>query len=166
MKAGTISKAHGIKGEIFIKAFNEHPDWPKLQTIFIGEELGLSSFKVESYRPHKAGWIFKIETINSRNESEALVGKFIFFQKDQFTSKEGELFYLSEIEGFSVINKEKEILGLIAGFSLNKNQDLICIQNKEKKIFVPFVSEYITDIQFDKKQLELDLPAYFLEELK
>ena len=166
LKIGYISKPHGIKGEVFVKTFNENPHWPELNTLFVQSETKLSPFLIEFYRPHKSGWIFKLQNVNSRDESEKLVSHSVLLAKDQFISREKEKVYLFEIKNFSVKTKKEEYLGQVTDFSLNKNQDLICVEASQKKILIPFVPDYIVKINYDQKLLILDLPSDFLKEFR
>lgn len=164
---GLISKAHGIKGEVFVKTSNTDVDWPELKVLFLERDSGLFSFTIESYKPHKSGWIFKLKEVNDRNKSEELVGCSVFLSQAEFKHKEDGVFYLSEIKDFSVITEEGRDLGSIKGFSLNKSQDLILVQKDETSIIpIPFVQEYILDISFENKKIILKLPENFLKEFK
>ena len=159
LKAGTVTKAHGIRGEIFVRPFHPHPDWPsKLKEIFIGEPPKI--FEVESHRPHKQGWIFKLKGCDTRNESEVLRKQPFFLSKTIFKSQEGEFIYLAELTGFSVEIKGQTV-GHIQGFSSNGVQDYLEISTEKSPLSVPFISDYIEDVNFTKRHIKLLLPSEF-----
>ena len=156
IKTGIVTRPHGIKGEIFVKSLNESPEWPAIQEIFI-EKV---NYSVESYRPHKGGWIFKLKGVESRNESEALKGKEVFLSKELLISSPGENIYLSEILDFSV-ECEKKSLGFVRKFSSSLGQDYIHVFKDEKDLPIPFVSAYVEEVDFVNKTLKLQLPPHF-----
>ena len=55
LKIAYVSKAHGLKGEIFIRPLSEEPHWPHpIKKIFIGDSV----FSVQNYSHHKSGVLF------------------------------------------------------------------------------------------------------------
>lgn len=159
MKAGTVTRAHGIRGEVFIRPLHPHPDWPsKLKEVFIGEPP--KAFEVESHRPHKQGWIFKLKGCDTRNAGEALQKQPFLLAKTLFKSFKGESIYLAELSGFSVEVKGRTV-GCIQGFSSNGTQDYLEISTSKTPLSIPFISDYIEDVNFSKRRIKLHLPLNF-----
>jgi len=160
VKVGNVLKAHGIKGEIFILPLHNHPTWPTLKEIKIGDAF----FSIEKYSKHKKGLIFKLEACQNRLSAEALKGKSVFLNKELFTSQKGQDVYLLELLSFcvKVLNSKEE--GVVHSFQSSSHQDFLFIEMQNKKtIQVPFVRDYIQDICFLEKKLTLNLPDNFLE---
>ena len=156
---GVVTKAHGIRGEVFIRPLHPHPDWPTpFQEVFVGEPP--YPFQVESHRPHKQGWIFKLKNCDTRNESEALKKQALFLPEELFRSRKGEDIYLAELKGFSVETKDR-ILGQIQGFSSNGTQDYMEIATKKSPLSIPFIPDYIEAVNFQKRRIKLLLPSDF-----
>ena len=162
LKIGVISKTHGIKGHVFIRPFNKISSWPKdLDEILIGENF--LSFKVESYTSHKDGFIFKLKNLDHINQSEELKGKIVCLSKDNFLSKKGEFFYLSELLGFHLEVSNKGLIGAITSFQSTKFQDYLLVDTPHSKepLQIPFVQDYIQDINFLQKKILMNLPEDF-----
>ncbi len=165
LKVGVVSKTHGIKGDIFIRPFNQVSCWPKtLNAILIGENL--LSFEVESYRVHKDGFIFKLKDLNHIDQSENLKGKTVYLLKNHFLSQKGDLIYLSELLGFQLEVLNKGLVGTVNSFQSTKFQDYLLVNTSDSKkpLTIPFVQNYIQDIDFSQKKILLKLPENFLEE--
>lgn len=159
LKVGTVARVHGIKGEIFIRPFNEEFQWPKdLKQIFLNGR----PFSVKSFMAHKNGLRFLLHGINSRDEAKTLIGSTAAILKSLFTKKEGE-FYLFELLDFAVHVRGKNKIGHIKQFSNNGGQDILLVQKSsdQQEIPIPFVESYIEAIHFEEKALFLNLPEDF-----
>ena len=160
LKVGVVSRAHGLRGEIFIRPLGGNPDWPSLLgKIFIGSR----SFAVEGFRPHKGGFIFQLKGVGDRNQGEALAGLECFLPKSLFQSASGERIYLSELLGFAVEAADQGSLGLVESFCSSKHQDFLAVRRKPEAepLLIPFVLEYIEGIDFSRRRLKLKLPSGF-----
>ena len=137
------------------------PDWPSLlPEVFIGEPP--RRFKVESHRPHKQGWIFKLKGRRTRDDGCALTKQPFFLSKTLFKSGSGEFAYLTELKGFSVEIKDRSFMGRVEGFSSNGTEDYLEIKAEAgQPLLVPFVSDYIAGVDFSKRLIRLVLPSAF-----
>ena len=156
-----MSKAHGLKGEIFIRPFNSQAKWPALVTKIV---IGSKTFLVDSYSLHKQGMIFKLKSINTKAQALALKGELVFLPKKLFKSPKGEEIYLAELLGFFVYVLNKKI-GIVDSFKSSGFQDYLRVKKHgQKKITpIPFVSSYIDKIDFFNKKIFLKLPDHFLD---
>ena len=161
LKVGYVSKAHGAKGEIFVRLLNNSLDWPQpLKGIFIGD----SSFLVQKISRHKGGIILKLESCRSRPSALALKNQPVFLPKRIFRGKKGEKFYLAELLSFQVEALGKGYVGRIKAFRSNKGADFLCVRAPDgPEILIPLAAPYVKEINFAKKKLLLDLPENFLD---
>ena len=162
LKVAYVSKAHGLKGEIFIRPLHKDSHWPHpIKKIFIGDSV----FSVQNYSQHKGGMILKLDDCHSRSSALALKGQAVFLSKGLFKSKRGENFYLAELTSFQVEILGRGELGAIQSFQSDKFQDFLLVQREGQKaaLPIPFVASYIKEISFDKRKLVLDLPVNFLK---
>ena len=167
LKVASISKAHGIKGELFLRPFHSKASWPQnLKNIFIGESL--SEFAIKQYKQVKGGWIFSLKTINNRIEAEQFRSKTVFLPKKKFKTKKGESIYLAELKGFLVETLDKKQIGIVHSFQSPASQDVLIVQEKTKKskILIPFVKAYILKLDFKRKKIVISLPKGYLKFFK
>lgn len=164
---GKIKDAHSLKGEVYVIIFSKDASWsPKLREIFIKKnetDKIEKAIEVVNVKKHKDGVILKLAGINNRNESEALKSYLIYIHEEILTSKPGEDIYLNEIEGFEVFNFE-EFVGEIVSFRNYGAHDNLIVENKEqnKTYEIPFVEEFLVDIDFDGEQIFMELPEGLL----
>lgn len=170
---GKIKDAHGLRGEVYLLVFAWLRGIPPEPLTEIPETLQLVSpsgeekqFKVLAKALHKDGARLKLAGVLDRNASEALKGYSWVRNLGELKSQPGEALYLVEVLGFQVfLQKESEgPLGLITGFSNNGVQDLLVVESKDgKKTEVPFVEAFVQNIDYEKKQIVLNLPENYLE---
>jgi len=169
LKVAYVSRTHGLKGDVFLFPFNPQAKWPsQIESIKINEKL----FQVESYSPHKKGFIVKLKGYDSKSASENLKFQTVFLEKDLFKSKQKDCFYLAEILGFTVEIEGEKGEGSVLYFESDKKaQDFFVIEflnslNSKNIYSIPFVYEYIKKIDFENKHIILQLPDQFLEIFK
>ncbi|MCB0362297.1 MAG: 16S rRNA processing protein RimM [Bdellovibrionales bacterium] len=180
---GKVKSAHGIRGELYILVFAGEVDWlSKLKVLELYQykiprevqdtapsNRGWLRFDLVSARVHKGGFIAKSSQIKDRNAAEELKGSYFYIPADFLITNPGEKIYLSEIEGFSVVELNKGYLGKIEGFSSNGVQDLLVLKDamgrKEGEILIPLVSEFVVEILFERRELIMKLPEGLVEDL-
>jgi 16S rRNA processing protein RimM len=159
---GKVKDAHGLRGDVFVIFFSKDYSWIDLLEEFHVED---TPYEVLKAAPHKDGLKVQLKGVTDRNQSEALVGKQIYLPADFFFSKaeEGGMF-LAEIKNFKVIDKTLGEIGTITAFSSNVAQDLLVVTSANNKIVeIPFVDDFIVEIDRDHKVLQMDLPEGLLE---
>lgn len=159
LKVGTITRPHGVKGDVFVKPFNTHFDWPSsLKELFIESQ----NFNIESYTPHKNGCIFKLKDVITRDQSESLKGLAVFLNQEDFL-KENQT-YLFEYLNFTCKVKGQGTVGIIKAFKSTPYQDYLVISGQSDQThLIPFVKAYLQDIDSKQKTLTLNLPKNFFE---
>ena len=165
VKVGKIIDAHGIKGEIAIFVFSGDVSWlPSLRSLFINKKNQLEEHVVIKKRAHKKGFICLLEKFDNRNLAEEYKGREVWISSEFFVSEEGQSLFLNEILGFEVVEEKAGSLGVINAFSSNGIQDLLVIEKLgNKPIEIPFVKEFVTEMDFKNKKIRMNLPEGLLE---
>jgi 16S rRNA processing protein RimM len=162
-KVGKIKDAHGLRGDLHVLVFSKDASWAEdLKIAALGvteDEKALKTYSIEKWKPFKEGLLLKFENVPDRTAAEKLKGQLFFIPEELLTSEEGETIYLSEIEGFEVIDHQGVKLGKIVGFSNNQAQDLLVVEKVSGgQAEIPFVEDFIVDINFENRQVQMDLP--------
>ncbi|OQW48616.1 MAG: hypothetical protein A4S09_04255 [Proteobacteria bacterium SG_bin7] len=159
--AGYVAGAHGIRGEIIlvsqINDLNLLDDCIN-EGICLGKDEKVLSLAVDSIRPHKGSFLILSRDITDRNKAESLKGYSWLISKEKMVSNERENIFLHEIEGFTVVDNSKGVLGKIVSFSSNGAQDLIEIMFLGRKVFIPLVKAFLDKIDFKEKIVHMKLP--------
>lgn len=164
---GFIKSAHGIRGELFLGLFAGSADWDseKLSLCLPGTSE-LRDFLLTQLKPHKEGAIIRLQGIDDRNAAELLRKSQVYIPEDVLQAEPGDQIFLAEIQDFRLLDKDGAELGVIAGFSSNGPQDLLRVRvsGTDREALVPFVDDFIVDIDFDKEQVRMDLPPGLIHE--
>lgn len=162
---GKVMDAHGIRGDIYCLIFSGDVSWcAELETLELRHNGKNHSFEIQKLKPFKKGFIAALKGFTDRNRAEEFKGAELWVDEDLFVSEDGESLYLSEVLDFELIDKSLGTVGVIEEFSSNGIQDLLIVTSKSGDSFeIPFVKEYVLDIDFDAKTMKMNLPEGLLE---
>lgn len=166
---GKVKEAHGLKGELYILVFSGEAAWLNQLKKFYLKAPGATTaphqeYEVKRAKPFKQGFIVKPQSIDDRNQSEALKGHEFYIDDDLLISNPGESIYLQEVLNFEIRDVAGNKLGTISGFSSNGVQDLLVVSKLNgEKAEVPFVKAFVKDIDFSARFLVVDLPEGLLD---
>lgn len=170
IEIGTLGSAVGISGEARLNLYSGSD-----RNIFTGQKIILSDkidsedmieLEINSVRIQKGFPIVRFNEISDRTEVSKLTGKGLFLQKKDMKKLEEDEFYVMDLIGMTAydIRREKEI-GKIKDVLTNTAQPIYVIEsNKSKDILVPGVPQFIKDIDLEKRVIEFELIAGFIED--
>ena len=168
IRIGFVRFAHALKGEVevhldipeFLENFpKELCLVPRNSNFYLNSDKDLKTYLVKSTRPFKKGALVQLEGVENRDLAEKLVAQTIYFDTAKHTPDSSYLFWLL---GFDVLRSRKkdfQNLGTLSHFQSHTHQDWMIVG--EKKIEIPFVGDYIEKIDYEKKQIILNLPNQF-----
>lgn len=162
---GKVKDAHSLKGELYVIIFSKDTTW--LDDV---EEFALIKaegdepqyFEVDKLKKHRDGLIVKTPQITDRTQAESWKNALFLLPKSLFISDAGETIFLSEIQDFTVYD-QGVLVGAIHAFSSNGAQDLLQITSEEHgEVEIPFVADFILEINFEDKKILMALPEGLL----
>lgn len=158
---GNIAGYHGVKGEIKI-----FPLLDDLGLFYDFEELTIEdkAFKVNSIRNHKQFILVTLEGINSLTEAEAIKGYVKADLNEDLA--EGEI-YIDDLISMPVIDQNDNKVGVVSNY-YSTGQNLVGIEAIEelackREILLPYVDEFILEVNKEKGFLKVKLEADMLE---
>ncbi|MFQ3213830.1 MAG: 16S rRNA processing protein RimM [Marivirga sp.] len=161
---GVVSKPHGLKGELYISLDTDFPeDYAELESVFLLENGKLVPFFIEYIQVKHTQALLKFEDVNSKDEAVLLKGRSVHLPLSQLPELSEEQFYFHEIIGYSVKDKERGELGVVAQVYEAGHQDLIGMDYKGKEILIPINDDIIEKVDREEKQLLVNLPEGLLE---
>ena len=156
---GQIGKANGIQGHVRVKPFTSEPealsDYGKLE-----DESGNTAFKVASLRVIKDGMlVVKFKGTNDRNAAEALNGTKLYIDRDKLPEIDDEDdFYVEDLLGLKVVTSKGDAFGTVQNIENFGAGDLVEIRPiKGPTVFVPFTKDAVPHLDFNAKQITIDL---------
>lgn len=160
IKIGQIVKAVGLKGEVKIYSFAENLQrFENLKEIFVENEL----FLIEKSRVQKTTVVLKLEDINSSEIAEGYRNKFVYIPEEALEKLPEDSYYIKDLLGLEVYEKNGEKLGLVSDIIKGPGQDLYEIKGNDKTFLLPGVKEFVLDIDLAKKRITVDPPKGLLD---
>ena len=151
---GKIANTHGIKGELRILSNFKYKKrvFKKGFKVYIGKEK--IEEEIVTYRPHKQFDMITLKGYNNINDVLKYKLLNIFINKDDLILNDNE--YLDEdLVNLSVICDNKYI-GKIQKIEKYPHQDIFVIINNDKRYLVPYVNEFIKEINLEEKTMVIN----------
>ena len=160
-KIGTITRTHGVKGEVSLSFTDDVWDRADADYLILDIDNILVPFFIEEYR-FKAdnNAIIKFEGIDTQDRAREFTGSDVYFPRKLNDEEENGLSWAA-IVGFDIIDAStSKIVGRIA--SVDDSTINILFELEDGKL-IPASEELITDIDKHKKTITIDLPKGILE---
>lgn len=158
---GTIVNTHGLKGELKIVSDFNYKDYvfTKGFTLYVGKNR--KPFKIISYRHHKIYDMVVLEGIDNIDLALSYKGDDVYINRCDLQI-DG---YINEdIIGFDVVVNDKKI-GKVTSIINNGAHDIIVFNDSyDCKQMIPFVNEYVKDVNLTKKVVNIEVVEGLLNE--
>ena len=169
IEIGKILKTHGVKGEMTL-LFNKE-GYADVETefyFFLLDGLYVPFF-VEVFRfSSNDSAIVKIDEIGTVEEAATYNDTLIFLPKELLKNIEKEPQEQSEWEQFidySVLDEHNKLIGIIQSVdSSTMNVLFVVIDDKNQEILIPATTDFIIEVDSNKKELHLSLPEGLLDD--
>src|SRR2546423_15421392 len=105
-----IGAAHGVRGEVRLKAFTEHP----LSVTRYGaleSEDGKRRFEIEAVRPAKDMLVARFKGVTDRDAAERLTNLCLYVAREKLPRPADDEFYHADLIGLAVFNKNDRPFG-------------------------------------------------------
>ncbi|MBY0553378.1 ribosome maturation factor RimM [bacterium] len=156
---GKVMDAHGIRGDIYCLVFSGDANWlDEISTLTLKHRNKEEEFEISRAKIFKKGFIAKLKGFDDRNRAEAYKGAELWIPAELFISKDGESIYLSELLNFTIEDQILGVIGSVEAFSSNGAQDLLIIKNTKKEFEIPFVKDFVLNVDFENQKIKTHLP--------
>lgn len=145
---GKIVNTHGIKGEVRLLSNFKYKSkvFHKGMVIYIGGDKVKEV--IASYRPHKQFDMITMEGYNNINQILKYKGLKVYIDKEDLILNDGE--YLDEDLIGLEVKIGNRVVGVVKNIEKYSKQSLILVKNEEKEFLIPYVSDIIEEISFEK----------------
>ena len=154
---GTVIGARGIKGEVRVKYFTDYPEYYlKSKILFLENTRNLTPKKVIKFRSEKKGWAIIFEGVSTRNAAEEIKGLRILIPDNQLKPLEKNEFFVHQLIGCRVEDKNGYFLGNIINFLETPANNVFEVKKGKKQFLVPDVPHVVLDLDLKKRQMIID----------
>ncbi len=158
-KIGNVKNSHGLKGQLELKlTSNINLEEFINKNLFILINGIYKPFVIKSFFFKKNNYVISLEDLNDINKVKKIMNSSIYLSNEDImnSSFKKEEFLI----GYDVIDyNTKKIIGRIIDIDNKKINKLITFYdfNKERDILVPFVSNFVKNINYNSKKIVLNI---------
>ncbi|OPF72730.1 ribosome maturation factor RimM [Streptomyces antioxidans] len=162
-----IGRAHGIKGEVTVEV---RTDEPELRlgpgAVLATEPASAGPLTIESGRVHSGRLLLRFEGVRDRNAAEALRNTLLIAEVDpEELPEDPEEFYDHQLMDLDVVTVDGTEIGRIFEISHLPYQDLLVVKRPDGgEVMIPFVSEFVPEIDLEAQRAVIDPPPGLLDE--
>lgn len=152
---GTIVNHHGIKGEVKVIAHTDYPEerFKKGKTLYILKEEEYEKIVIDSVRFHKNFVLLKFNNINDINDCLEYKGLDIYSERF-----EDDLVYITDLIDFKAYDEKNNLIGFVSNYLEVPQGYILELETEEgRKVLVPYVDEFIKDIDFENQEMVIHL---------
>lgn len=169
LPVGRVKGGQGLKGNLFVSVFEKKPSWTDRWTsLNLVKDEQAFEFPISNWTFHKDGIVVTTALIQNRNQSDFYKGSIVYIPRNFLKSTSGEHIYLNEVINFLVKDIKLGAIGYVHGFSSNGPQDLLIVKEDESEISfeIPFIKEFLCNIDYESKIILMDLPEGLMQSQK
>ncbi|MFJ8193562.1 ribosome maturation factor RimM [Streptomyces sp. NPDC096094] len=160
-----IGRAHGIKGEVTVEV---RTDEPELRlgpgAVLATDPASAGPLTIETGRVHSGRLLLRFAGVHDRTGAEALRNTLLIADVDPEERPEDE-YYDHQLIDLDVVTKDGGEVGRITEISHLPTQDLFVVERPDgSEVYVPFVSEIVTEIDLDEQRAVIDPPPGLIDD--
>lgn len=153
LRVGRIAKAVGLSGEVKVFSTTSFKSirYKKGNKLFLLIDGDYQVVTVKSYKNKDANFdTIGFEEYTTVEQSDALKNIDIYCLKDTKNLAKDQYFF-SDLEGCKVIGENNEDVGIVTSVEEFPAQITLKVTNKDKVVFVPFIKQFILDVDIKNK---------------
>lgn len=155
---GTVSKPHGIRGEVKIYSLSGQPqnfrDYTRL--VLIDAAGKRADHAVTAFRAQGKFAVVGLAGVADRSRAEELDGCQVWVAASALAPLAEDEFYWHDVMGAEVVDREGKVLGTLTGLMAAGGADLMVVRQGDDEIFIPSRPEFIVEI--GAARIIVDLP--------
>ena len=151
LQAGKIVNTHALRGDVRIYPYCDSAEFLcDVPTLYIDN----TPYKVTASRVHKGQALLHLKGIDSIDAAEAIVGKFVYFDKNDVELDDGQ-FFIEDIIGSKVIDIDtNEVYGEVTAVFPTGANDVFEVKG-ERVLLVPKIDDVVLEIDTDEKIIKI-----------
>lgn len=153
-----IGAAHGVRGEVRLRAFTAAPD--ALARYGALETEDGRPIEIESLRPAKDAFVARLKGVRDRDAAETLRNARLYVGRDKFAPADEDEFYLADLIGLAAVGLDGSAVGRIVAVPNYGAGDLleIALETGGAPVLVPFTKRAVPQVDVAGGRVVLDPP--------
>ncbi len=162
---GKVGKAKGFKGDVNLIIDKDAPLVPEsLNEVFVLVGRKLVAYPLEKYQVTvKGNALGKFEGLESDNDVDRVKNMSLYLPKEMLPNLEENEYYLHDIVDCILFDETNGEIGKITEVNTQTTQTLLFVEYNQDEITVPFVDDFIVEVNTANKKVVLDLPPGLID---
>lgn len=162
---GRIGRAHGVLGEATIEIRTDLPD----ERFVVGTQLHTDPamngpLTIESARDHNGILLLKFLKINDRTAIELVRDTLLLVEVDMTQEAvHQDEYHVQQLIGCEVVLESGVRIGHLADVLNLPGQDLLAIEGDRGEILIPFIAEFVPQVDLENRRIVVVPPPGLLE---
>lgn len=160
IQIGEIAAAHGVRGLVKVRCFNDNPETLETYAPIFTSETGGETVRITLKHQSGGALVAEIEDIASRDSAEELRGTGLWVDRSTLPAIEEEgQYYHADLIGLSVAGKDNTPIGKIIAIENFGAGDLFEIKPPTgPSFYLPFIDEYVLSVDLAAGLVVADVP--------
>ena len=156
---GIVTQAHGVHGEFKVYPTTDDPKrFKKLKQVILEEKNGTSVRNVESVKFFKQFVIIKLSGIETMDDALLYKNRKLMVERKDAVKLEKDEYFISDLYGLSVYDKEGNIMGVISEVYQTGANDVYEIKRADDTTFlIPAIKQCVLDVDIENKRMTIEL---------
>lgn len=164
---GRIIAPHGIRGEVKVEVLTDFPERFKPGThVFLGagtEDPEARPAKIAAARPHKGGFLVKLDIVPDRNAAELVRNRYLLIPAaDAMPLGEHEN-YLHDLIGLEVETTDGQHLGELREVLFTNANDVYVVRGAAGEVLLPAIRDVVLQVDLPARRMVVALPEGLLD---
>lgn len=162
---GRIGRAHGVLGEATIEIRTDLPDERfAVGACFQTDPAFNGPLTIESTRGHNGILLLKFRELKDRSAVERVRDTLLLADVDMSAEAEYEdEYHVQQLIGCEVLLESGVRIGELADVLNLPGQDVLAVKGDRGEILIPFIAEFVPEVDLEKRRIILHPPAGLLE---
>ena len=159
LEVGQILTTFGIKGEVKVKISSSNPleRFRVGNTLYILNNNEYQKITIDSFRIHKGMALISFNNIKNINDVLSFIDKKIYVNKDELEKLDNDNYYFDDLIGLKAIDKGNVVGEVVDILEVPQGAILVIKKSDNKEAMVPFVNEFVKEVDLENKTINLDL---------
>jgi len=159
---GRIVAPHGIRGEVKVEVMTDFPERFKPGSrAFLGigsEDPAAQPVKIVAARPHKGGFLVRLDVAPDRNAAEILRDRYLLIPETEAMRLGEHENYLHDLIGLRVETTDGRFLGKLTEVLFTKANDVYVARGPDGEVLLPAIRDVVLQVDLSARRMVVALP--------